>query len=176
MKVTLAAAMSLNGKITNGADAKVSAWSSGEEQVRFSELVDEHDVIVVGSKTYQIMRDHFHHQPGKLRLILTSRPDDYRADVIPGQLEFSSETPAELVNRLEQAKKQKLLVAGGPVMMASFLQAGLVDELELTLEPLLFGEGKSLLERLSQDIGLQLVSCTQLNDRGTLLLVYKPVP
>jgi riboflavin biosynthesis pyrimidine reductase len=55
-----------------------------------------------------------------------------------------------------------------------FLAAGLVDEIWLTVEPLLFGGGTPLLAA-RVDVRLELLASEKLNAAGTLLLRYRVV-
>lgn len=82
-------------------------------------------------------------------------------------------TPAILAKRLAKDGHKKVLVAGGSVLCSNFLAAGLVDELYLTLEPVLFGMGEPMLAERLLDISLRLQSVVRLNDKDTLLAHYK---
>ena len=87
-------------------------------------------------------------------------------------LEFTNESPKILTQRLEKKYNTMLLVGGGEIN-ALFLKSKLVNELHLTLEPLLFGTGKPLVAPLPLDISPKLISSKKINARGTLSLVYK---
>ena len=66
----------------------------------------------------------------------------------------------------------KVLLAGGARVYSSFIKEGLVDEIYLTVEPVIFGQGKPLLADGDSDVNLKLVSSKKLNKNGTLLLKY----
>lgn len=168
MHVTAADVISLNGNITQG-DDDVS-WASAEDWQHFLGLVRRHKVLVMGSGTYEAIRPE--PDPERLRVVLTSRPDNYADVAEPGSLEFKNETPEDLVSRLGDAGCERLLLVGGRVS-TRFLAAGLVDELYITIEPLLLGYGKKLFEDLEESVRLRLLSCRKLNDSGTLLMHYQ---
>ena len=65
-----------------------------------------------------------------------------------------------------------MLIAGGAQLATSFLTAGLVDELWLTIEPKIFGQGNSIVIAEKLDIQLKLLNCEKLNEAGTLLTKY----
>lgn len=173
MKVTIAAVISTDAKLTRGNETNIHAWVSDEDQQHLHKLVEEHDSIVFGSGTYEAMGGKFNLEPGKLRVVLTHDPAKYADATVPGQLEFMALLVTDLIPLLESRGKQNLLVAGGPHMIADFLQAKLVDEIYLTVEPRLFGAGKNLLPETLLDINLQLISNKTLNDQGTMLLHYR---
>lgn len=164
---------SLNGKITNGDDPDIYQWTSEEDKKLFLSQKNIHNVIVMGSKTYESARDKIHLTPRILRIVLTKNPKRYINDTVKGQLEFSSETPEFLVKRLEQRGYIKMLLVGGSRMNASFFKSSLVNEVRLTLEPKLFGTGNNLVSEHELNVNLQLIHVQKLNARGTIHCVYK---
>ncbi len=173
MKIIIVMVCSLNGKITKGANPDVYAWSSKEDKHFFFSLVKKHNLIVMGSKTYQAVRKNLDLTQKKLRIVLTKNPKKYSAQVIAGKLEFTNETPKRLAGRLRQQGYKSMLLLGGGVVNALFLKAGLVDELRLVVEPLIFGSGQPLVAEGHFNSSLTLVSHKLLNKNGTLLLIYK---
>jgi len=67
----------------------------------------------------------------------------------------------------------KILLGGGTKINSEFLKAGLVDEIHLTIEPKIFGAGQKFVDHYNLDINLELIECTKMNEKGTLLLKYK---
>ncbi len=105
--------------------------------------------------------------------MLTRNPAKYAAETIPGKLEFTDEKPKVLINRLKNSGYGEMLLVSGGVINRLFLKAELVDEIHLTLEPLIFGKGKNLLTSLDLDVKLRLLDIKQLNPQGTLHLIYR---
>lgn len=172
MTVTALLVASVNGKITNGSDTNIYSWTSAEDQDLFFAAVRAAQLIVMGRHTWQAARDKIVLKPGTLRVVLTVNPDKYAAEAVPGQLEFSSESPAALVQRLSELGYQQLLLVGGAQVLRNFLQDGLLDYLQLTIEPFLFGQGTTLLPETSLSVPLELLEVRQLNERGTLMVRY----
>jgi dihydrofolate reductase len=169
--ITIAAVLSADGKMSKGGNGNAHTWASKEDADYFARLLDEHRLLVMGRSTYETVRpvpDASH-----LRVVLTSAPEQFAAQTVPGQLEFMRAQPTDLVSRLEARGFDTLLLLGGRRVHSDFLAAGLVDELHLTLEPMLFGNGMSLLADHEVDIRMQLKESARLNDRGTLLLRYE---
>ncbi|OGK39445.1 hypothetical protein A3F34_00685 [Candidatus Roizmanbacteria bacterium RIFCSPHIGHO2_12_FULL_44_10] len=171
MKIIAVVVQSVNGRITNGNDDRVYKWTSEEDKKHLREMTAAASLIVMGSSTYDAFKQYLKLSPTTLRIVMTSHPEKYRDEVVAGQLEFSSQTPGELVETYGKKGHKKLLLLGGSKVYSSFMEAKLINELLLTVEPLLFGSGKPLVEG-SETTSLKLISCKQLNEKGTLLLHY----
>ena len=171
MKIILAMVESVDGKTTHGDDSRVFRWTSKEDQEHFKRLVNQAKLIVMGSKTYEAAKKMLQHQPGKLRVVFTHNPEKYADQAIPGQLEFTNETPQVLVDRLTQQGYDELLLASGAQVNGLFFDAGLVDEIFLTIEPKLLGIGNPMAIQ-KNIINLTLLNVEKLNERGTLFLHY----
>lgn len=172
MHVTMIAVTSVNGKTTRGDEFDIYAWSSKEDQDLFFSLRDKASLIVMGRKTYEVVREKMIHAAGKRRIVMTKNPIHYTQYTIPDQLEFTDETPEKLIERLEQEGCTEILLVGGSEVHDVFLQAGLVDEIHLTIEPRVFGKGKNLLANVFVDVQLRLLEMKQLNDQGTIHFIY----
>jgi dihydrofolate reductase len=170
MKITLIANMSIDGKITKGEDHRIRSWASSEDVAFFEGMIASHDLLVMGRKTYQAIR--VKTDEAKRYVVMTHTPELFASHTIEGQLEFSGEDPRALTRRMENAGYTKLLLTGGGHVYTSFLEAGLVDELYITIEPYIFGEGTDLLARRTLNIKLTLENVRRLNDTGTVLLHY----
>ena len=173
MKVTMAAVSSLNGNITKGNDPNIYSWTSKEDSQMFFSLIEKNNLIVMGSKTYEIAKKIIKHKKNKLRVILTRNPEKYLDQTIKGILEFTNDSPLKLVKKLESRGYKKMLVVGGGTINCLFLKSKLVDEVYLTIEPRIFGTGQELVGEENLDISLKLISIKKLNKKGTLLLKYK---
>lgn len=169
MNVVLIAAQSLDGFITHH-DQPGSAFTSDDDKRHFRAALANFPVRVMGSRTYEASRTWIKPRAGRAtQIVLTKNPARYDAERFPG-LEFSSETPAELVHRLKAQNQTALALIGGAGLHASFLQAGLVNELWITIESRLFGAGTPLIGG-AVDAQLTLQSHDRLG-ANSLLLKY----
>lgn len=173
MKITMVAVSSLNGKITKGEDPNIYSWTSKEDSEFFFSLIKENNLIVMGSKTYEAAKSLIKHEKNKLRIVLTRNPKKYLNQAKNGMLEFISENPPELIKKLESRGYSRMLLVGGSETNALFLGQNLINEIYLTIEPKLFGNGKNLVKDDDLDKQLKLVNVKRLNDQGTLQLKYK---
>lgn len=173
MKVILAATSSINGKITKGDDPNIYSWTSKEDAKLFFSLIKKHNLIVMGSKTYEAARNIIKLKKNKLRIVLTRNPEKYKNFARSGTLEFRNESPYDLISRIEKLGYKKMLLVGGSEVNTLFLKASLVDEVYVTIEPYIFGGGKDLILEEELDVGLRLIDVKKLNVNGTLHLRYR---
>ena len=172
MKVIMVAVSSINGKLTKGEETNVYSWTSKEDAKIFFSLIEKHNLIVMGSKTYEAARTIIKLRPNKLRMVLTRNRRKYKSDMVKGSLEFTSESPKDLIKRLEKQGYKEMLLVGGTEINSAFLKNSLVDELHLTIEPLIFGKGKNLVSEVEFEVALELLEVKKLNKKGTLYLIY----
>jgi dihydrofolate reductase len=170
MKKILIFVSTLDGKITKWGDPHVSSWSSHQDQDYYKEVWSESRLIVMGSGTFDA--ETFPPSPNHLLVVMTRNPAKYKNAEVPGQIEFTNESPAELTARFTSKGQQQMLVVGGPHVATSFLKEGLIDELWLTLEPRIFGTGGNFATGTQLDIELRLLYCEKVNERGTLITKY----
>jgi dihydrofolate reductase len=172
MRVTMATVMSVDGRITQGDKVRASFWRSVEDGEILKSLIARHQVLIMGRKTYETVRP----KPAthRLMIVLTSDMEQFASHEVPGSLEFVSEQPRQLISRLTARGYDSVLLLGGSSNIP-FVEAGVVDELYLTVEPSLFGEGLPLAQGLPAAIPLRLVNSKQLNRQGTLLLRYEVI-
>jgi len=172
MRLTLIAAQSLDGYITRH-DTPGSAFASDADRAFFREALRDFDCCVMGGETYRTARDMIRAllMPERLRIVLTRTPEQFATDTVSGKLEFASTQPAQLITGLGARGFLRCAILGGAQIHSLFLEAGLVDELWLTIEPLLFGGGTPLLARRTST-RLKLIARENLSAE-TLLLKYR---
>jgi dihydrofolate reductase len=172
MRITLIAAQSLDGFITKH-DTPGSAFASAEDQAHLRSALAGFDCSIMGAKTYRIARDQIrrHLSAPRRRIVLTRTPDAHASDAVPGLLEFSAARPARLLADLAAQGCSRCALLGGAQIHSLFLQAGLVNELWLTLEPVLFGAGTPLLSEPT-DTRLRLLADEALS-LNTRLMKYE---
>ena len=170
MKITLLAAVTLDGKIARN-EHHLSDWTSKEDKRLFVSKTRQAGVLILGNNTYKTLSAPL---PGRLHIVLTT---DTRDKVnIPGQVEYTSAPPEEIVASLKARGYSEAVLAGGAQVNALFLKAGLIDEMWLTVEPLVFGSGIDLFRGAEFDVRWQLIYMEKLNDVGSLHLRYSCAP
>lgn len=170
MKKILVFVSSLDGKITKWGRSPVKEWSSVEDQQYLKETWTQASLIVMGSSTYNVAP--MQPSPDNHLVIMTSTPEKYKDQEVPGQIEFTNQSPAQLVAHYQQLGLQQMTIVGGSHIATSFFQAQCIDEVWLTIEPKIFGTGGSFVSDQPLDIDLRLISIDRVNDRGTLITKY----
>jgi dihydrofolate reductase len=175
MYIKAVIAMSLNGYITNGSDTDVTKWTSDEDKALFKASRAESTLIVMGKNTYLAIKNSVVLSDKTLRVVLTKNLNEFLHDTVDGKLEFSNLEPLQLVEWLSGMGYENMLLLGGSHVYSAFLDAGLINELQINIEPVIFESGTPLFSDLKSMQKLKLVSSKQLNPNGTLLLSYVPV-
>lgn len=172
MRVVLIAAQSIDGFLAKH-DIPGTDFTSTADKAWFPVCLRDFDTCVMGSETWRMARAGILAAPcsGRRRIVMTRDPAKFAGDAQPGRIEFTSEPAIELVTRLAREGAKHCALLGGGVINGLFLAAGVVDELWITVEPLLFGEGRPIAEaRL--DVALTLAEVVRLAP-DTLLLKYR---
>ncbi|MBI5142392.1 MAG: dihydrofolate reductase [Nitrospirae bacterium] len=166
MKVALIAAVSADGYIAQTPGQRSMDWTSREDAAFFIEKTREFGVVVMGRKTFETIGRPL---AGRLTVVMTSRPDHGRN--IHGLLEYTSDAPGAIVENLASRGFGGIALAGGAKIYGEFLRAGLVDEVYLTVEPVLFGEGVRLADGIGR-MDMALIE-TRMLGASTVLLHYR---
>lgn len=165
------AAQSIDGFIAR-AD-RAGTGFCGEADRRFlREALREFDALVMGRKTFETVKEVIVASRSErfLRKILTRHPDRFATLERPGLVEFANATPEAIAAELAARGRKRCALLGGGEIYASFLKAGLVDELWVTVEPRIFGSGTPLAAG-DLDVSFRLESAEALGD-GAALLKY----
>jgi dihydrofolate reductase len=170
MKTILIFVSTLDGKITKWGEPKVSSWSSHQDQDYYKKVLNESRLIIMGSNTFNA--DTFKPSADHQLIIMTGHPDKYKNLEITGQIEFTNESPFDLIARFISKEHKQILVVGGPHIATSFLKEQLIDEVWLTIEPKIFGTGGNFATEVDLDINLHLIHCEKVNEQGTLITKY----
>lgn len=172
MEITLIAAQSLDGFITRH-DQPGTEFTSAADRAHFPAVLAGYDASIMGGETYRISRDFIRQKLAtRRRVVVTRDPARWAADHVPDRLEFTSDSPTDIVRRLRAQGHRQCALLGGSQIHSLFLDSGLVDRLLLSVEPRLFGSGTPLLHRAA-DPGLSLEKYERLYGSDTLLLTYR---
>lgn len=135
-------------------------WTSKEDKQFFTEMTKQAGVVVMGSNTYETIG-----RPLKDRLnIVYSREKQYEG------VEITQKPPRELLQDLGSRGYRKVAICGGSTIYTMFMEAGVVDKLYLTIEPIIFGSGMTLFTKELNE-KLTLDGVTKLGEH-TILLEY----
>jgi dihydrofolate reductase len=78
------------------------------------------------------------------------------------------------ISKLNQQPGKDLIIFGSSDLAVTFLQAGLLDEIRVMVNPILIGNGKPLFKDLDRQLKLKLLK-TRAFHNGNILLYYEPI-
>lgn len=136
----------------------------------FADFLASVDALVMGRNTFEQVLS-FNNWPygQKTVIVLTTKPLE-----IPEHLKttvlISRESPSALLLRLEHIGIKHVYVDGG-LTIQSFLKEGLINEMTITLAPVVLGEGKPLFGALTKDLLLEHASTN--NFHGFVQIKYR---
>ncbi|MCM2369129.1 dihydrofolate reductase family protein [Aporhodopirellula aestuarii] len=124
-----------------------------EEDCGYHAFMKSVDVLVMGRHTYETVRSFGNWPYGNTPVIVLSRNPLEIPDELSSSVSHSSESPADLHRRLSNEGAKHLYIDGGTTIQ-EFLRAGVIDELTITVIPVLIGSGIPLFGSLPHDIRL----------------------
>jgi dihydrofolate reductase len=133
------------------------------------------DTILWGRKTYDWLLDYYRKKGRKARFDMKvanyvfSRKPPKRA---PPGVEFVSEPVKSFARRLRATPGKHIWMMGGGGLIASFLDAGEIDEFDIHVIPVFIGDGIPLVAPQYRDVTLRLLSSRKYPD-GVVRLRYK---
>lgn len=176
MRVISVVVSSIDGYITRHDEGGTTQWASREDQKHFYALMASCDVSIMGGETYRSSRNFILKglpTSTRRRVIWTRDPSQHEADAVVGKLEFTSDSLLSIVDRLRADGHQRCCVVGGGQVYGALLAADLIDELSLTVEPVVFGAGvRHSGLGYASDTRFKLRDMVRLND-DTVLLTYE---
>jgi dihydrofolate reductase len=132
------------------------------------------DTILWGRKTYDQalgMGGVAAHGLKVENYVFTHRPPK---SPVPG-VEFVNEPIGVFMKRLRAQAGKNIFMMGGAGIIASFLDAGEIDEFSIHVIPVLIGEGIPLIEPRHRLVPLELLSTRRFSD-GVVHLNYRVLP
>jgi dihydrofolate reductase len=134
------------------------------------------DTILWGRKTYNWALD-YHKERGRKDGIFDTNVANYvfsrkRPEQATLGVEFVSEPVKAFVKRLRATPGKHIWMMGGGELIASFLDAGEIDEFDIHVIPTFIGEGIPLVAPRHRDVPLRLRSARKYPD-GVVRLRYE---
>lgn len=172
-KLSLFIASSLDGYIA-GPGGDLSFLKSVEkegEDYGYARFTDTIDTLIIGRKTYDYVVKEIgssHYDNGEREVFVITRTQKPAA----GKTIFHTGSPSELVRRLKSESGKGIYCDGGAEVINELLQHDLVDELIISVIPVLLGGGVRLFKDGRPEQLLELMS-VQSYDTGLTQLYYR---
>ncbi|MDD5489976.1 MAG: dihydrofolate reductase family protein [Candidatus Moranbacteria bacterium] len=165
MKIILMMAMTADGKIAKTSD-HFPDWTSKEDKKMFASVSKEHGVVVMGDKTFFTFPKPL---PDRLNVVFTLLKNPKET---PGVKWVTGEAEKVLAD-LEKEGYKSAILGGGTFVNSQFLGKKLIDEIWLTIEPKIFGDGLGVFGG-DFDVNLKLLSVEKINN-DSVVVKYKVV-
>ncbi len=153
----------------SGFHADFEAFSSGESR--------EVDTLLLGHKTYEMMKFWSTPQAAEMQPDVARFMNERHKVVVshapfePGWSNvtvFSGDVIRQ-VRALKEEPGQSIIIMGSNSLSVSLMQAGLIDEFQIVVNPVVFGVGTSLFAGLPGKAEMTLVDTTRFKSGGVLL-------
>ncbi len=167
VKYLAIAAASLDGRIA-GHEKHFSDWTSVEDKKFMRALLDACDVVIVGNSTYKTAKKPL----SKRNCIVLTRTIKTTKQVAPNLLYLNTKG-ARLKRVIAKEKYKKVAVLGGAQVYTYCLENGMLTDLYLTIEPVIFGNGIPLFAGKLKIRNPKIVSVKKLNRKGSVFLHAK---
>jgi len=165
-KIVLGLAVSLDSFI-EGPNGEFD-WCFTDQDYGMNEFLTSVDTILYGRKSWEVLErmegglDMF---PGKRNIIFSSTLGSRPAG------EVVREPVADFVRSLKKEPGKNIWLFGGAVLSSTLLEENLIDEIWLSVHPILLGKGKKLFELLDHRVSLKLQH-THVYSTGLVSLKY----
>ena len=140
---------------------QISATVPPGNDLGYGDFMASIDALVMGRKSFEKVVSFGMWPSEGTPVIVLSRRGVAIPPELAGKVSTTSESLEALVKRLGGEGMKRLYIDGGRTVQ-SFMDAGLIDDITLTLIPILLGSGISLFGPLESDIHLRATSSRSL--------------
>ena len=146
---------------------------SSTEDYGFAEFMESVDLILMGRHTFEqlLTFDEWIYGDTPMTVLSSTLGPEAIPAHLAGKVDIASGKPGEIAQDLAEKGVQHVYVDGG-ITLQAFIGAGLVDEITVTLIPVLIGDGIPLFGPLDSDVRLEHVS-TRSFPPGLVKVKYK---
>jgi len=161
-KVRLFIASSLDGYIARE-DGSVD-WLFSDADYGYSEFYGSIDTVVMGRKTYEKSLEFEEHPFRGKKVYVFSR------SVKEKGVEFVSDVVG-FMKKLVRSKGKDIWLVGGSEIVSIFLNEGLIDEIILSIHPVILGRGIPLFKNVQKEVWLKMQKSVSF-DSGLVQIHY----
>lgn len=152
MKVTMYPAITLDGFISD-LKGKCYSWISDEDEANYEQVVEEAGCLLIGRKTYEQYKGEYPLKSGATTFVYTHSQDYENQE----KIKFVSGTPKEALEQIASNGFNKVVIGGGGEVNGAFTEAGLIDEIIISIYNVTIGEGIPLFGSHKPELRLKLL-------------------
>ncbi|MBA2655436.1 MAG: dihydrofolate reductase [Tatlockia sp.] len=150
---------------------KANALAPPDEDGGYQVFISTVDALIMGRHSFEKVLSFEPWPYGELPVVVMSSQPLKIPNHLKNSVSTSSETPTELVKRLTSGGFKHLYIDGG-ITIQNFIDDNLINELTITIIPVLLGSGRSLFGTFAHDIELKQLA-TQTFSGGFVQVKYK---
>ncbi|MCK5098650.1 MAG: dihydrofolate reductase [Desulfobacteraceae bacterium] len=166
MNVILLMVMTMDGKIARSSTELVD-WTGKEDKKYFVQITKDAGAMIMGSKTFDTIGSPL---PDRKNIVLTRNKNRKSLD---DNLIFTDNSPEKILEDLEKKGFKKVALIGGSVINSLFAKENLINEIHVTVAPILFGKGLSMFDT-TLNLKLEFMETRKI-DKGYVLLKYRVI-
>jgi dihydrofolate reductase len=159
-------AVSVDGFIADKS-GECYSWIDPEDEEDYRRAVKRAGCRIMGRKTYEQYKDEMPKNDDFVTYVYTSS-DKYKDQE---QINFVSGSLEDVVSEIEEYGFKELVVTGGGELNGGLMNLGLVDEIIMSVHPILLGGGVRLFGSYPFDARLKLLA-TQTRPSGVVVNRY----
>jgi dihydrofolate reductase len=170
--------VSLDGVMESPEEWAYSYSNDEMEEANASGMADS-DALLMGRVTYEQLAAYWPNQPGGVPMVdyINSVPKYVVSTTLKEPLEWDNSTLikgdiAEEIARLKRQPGKNITILGSGALLRSLLRGALIDEVRLTVHPVVLGCGKRLFEDGGDHQQLELVDSKTFGT-GVLYITYR---
>jgi dihydrofolate reductase len=170
-KSILYIATSLDGFVAGKNDDISWLFPYNDVDYGFDEFFSHIGAIIQGRRSYDLEMQHGWETPHPVPTFVLSHNNitekaPKRSDVV-----FTNEDIAEVLMKAKKFTDKHIWIEGGANVAQQFLRRELIDEIVLSLVPVILGDGVRLFDNIQKQIDLSLIDVKWF-DKGLIQLIY----
>lgn len=131
-------------------------WLFTDQDYGYAEFFASVDTVLIGRKTYEQVLSFGEYPYQGVKSYLFTRNPHFQANE---NVELAREDTKKFVDELRQVKGKNIWLVGGSQLIDDLMSKNLVDELIVSIHPIILGEGIPLFMNRTTHQSLQLTQC-----------------
>jgi len=145
-----------------------SDWTSKEDHEHLQEMEDKSDVLLLAKKTYEVAKENL----AKRNCLILTRSTEGIEEARENEV-YINPQKADLEKYIGEKGYIEVCILGGRGAYSFALEKNLIDDIYITIEPIMFGEGICAFSKKIETRNFELIKTKNLNENGSLLLHYR---